>query len=75
MSCFFIFANAGGVGGDDDRRKNIVVDRVSLNGQVVPFTLKNAVLRVKLPHLRVLSSPSRLTITVWCRVVRQAAAV
>jgi hypothetical protein len=45
---FFIFANAGGVGGDDERRKNIVVDGVSMNGQSVPFTLNNAVLRVKL---------------------------
>jgi hypothetical protein len=47
---FFIFANAGGVGGDDARRKNIVVDRVAMDGKSVPFTLKGAVLRVKLPQ-------------------------
>jgi hypothetical protein len=57
---FFIFANAGGVGGDDERRKNIVVDRVSLNGQAVPFSLNNAVLRVKLPQ----ATSSRFTLKV-----------
>lgn len=47
---FFIYANAGGVGGDDARRKNIVVDTVSLRGVEVPFTLGGAVLRVTLPQ-------------------------
>ncbi len=44
---FFIFANAGGVGGDDERRKNIVVDNVSLDGAKIPFTLNGAVLRAR----------------------------
>ena len=47
---FFLYANAGGVGGDDERRKNLVVDRVSLeNGASVPFKLDGAVLRATLP--------------------------
>lgn len=47
---FFVYANAGGVGGEDERRKNIAVDSVSLGGQAVPFTLNGAVLRVNLPQ-------------------------
>ncbi|MBV9863775.1 MAG: hypothetical protein JO316_00345 [Abitibacteriaceae bacterium] len=47
---FFLFANAGGVGGDDARRKNLVVDSVSLNEARVPFSLNGAVLRVNLPQ-------------------------
>ncbi|HVF09651.1 MAG TPA: hypothetical protein VNA16_02555, partial [Abditibacteriaceae bacterium] len=43
---FFIYANASG--GADDRHKNIAVDSVALAGKPVPFTLKGAVLRVKL---------------------------
>ncbi|RYG56849.1 hypothetical protein EON80_28915, partial [bacterium] len=48
---FFLYANAGGVGGDDGRRKNLVVDRVTLNGSAtpLPFKLDGAVLRVSLP--------------------------
>ena len=49
---FFIYANAGGVGGDDARRKNIAVDSVTLDGARVPFTLSAAVLRVTLPQAR-----------------------
>jgi hypothetical protein len=45
---FFIYANASGVGGDDDKHKNIAVDSVTLDGKTVPFTLEGAVLRVKL---------------------------
>lgn len=46
---FFLFANAGGVGGDDARRKNLVVDGVSLGGNPVPWKLNGAVLHVNLP--------------------------
>ncbi len=48
-AAFFLFANASGVGGDDDRRKNLVVDGVSFQGHPVPFTFKGAVLRASLP--------------------------
>jgi hypothetical protein len=46
---FFIFANAGGVGGDDERVRNIDVSSVKLRGAAVPFKLDGAVLRVSLP--------------------------
>jgi hypothetical protein len=48
---FFLYANAGGVGGDDARRKNLVVDKVTLDGSStpLPFKLDGAVLRVTLP--------------------------
>jgi hypothetical protein len=46
---FFLYANAGGVGGDDARRKNLVVDRVSMGATALPFKLDGAVLRVALP--------------------------
>ena len=45
---FFIYANASGVGGDDDKHRNIAVDSVTLNDKPVPFTLEQAVLKVKL---------------------------
>jgi hypothetical protein len=47
---FFIFANAGGVGGDDARVQNIAVSSVRMNGIEVPFTLEGAVLRARLPQ-------------------------
>lgn len=47
---FFVFANAGGVGGDDDRIKNIDVSSVKLGGAAVPFKLDGAVLHVLLPQ-------------------------
>lgn len=48
---FFLYANAGGVGGDDERRKNLVVDSVTMDGDAAPlqWKLDNAVLRVTLP--------------------------
>ena len=46
---FFLYANAGGVGGDDERRKNLVVDSVSFDGAPVNWKLDGAVLRVTLP--------------------------
>ena len=46
---FFVFANAGGVGGDDARVKNIGVQSVKFAGAPVSFALDGAVLRVKLP--------------------------
>lgn len=57
---FFLFANAGGVGGDDPRHKNLVVDSVSLHGAAVPFTLDGAVLRARLPQA--MSNPFTLKI-------------
>ncbi|PQV65085.1 hypothetical protein B1R32_10292 [Abditibacterium utsteinense] len=47
---FFLYANADGVGGDDARRKNLVVDQVSLGKQSapLPFKLDGAVLKVDL---------------------------
>ena len=49
VSCF-LYANAGGVGGSDSRRKNIVVDKVTFGGRTVPFQLNGAVLKVQLPQ-------------------------
>ncbi|MDF2439521.1 MAG: hypothetical protein JWN98_505, partial [Abditibacteriota bacterium] len=49
---FFVFANAGGVGGSDARRKNIAVDDVSLDGAKVLWSLNGPVLRVRLPQPR-----------------------
>jgi len=46
---FFLFANADGVGGSGQGRKNIVVDSVSLGGKPVRWKLDGAVLRVALP--------------------------
>ncbi|MBW3635511.1 MAG: M1 family metallopeptidase [Armatimonadetes bacterium] len=46
---FFLYANAGGVGGDDERRKNLVVDAVTLDGAPVRWKLDGAVLRVQFP--------------------------
>ncbi|MDQ3814528.1 MAG: hypothetical protein M3347_11330 [Armatimonadota bacterium] len=57
---FFIYANASGVGGEDERRKNIAVDGVALEGAAVPFTLQGAVLRVQLPQAQ--SEPFTLKI-------------
>ncbi len=45
---FFLYANAGGVGGDDARRKNLVVDSVKMGGASLPFKLNGAVLKVAL---------------------------
>ncbi len=47
---FFLFANAGGVGGSDGSKKNIAVDEVTLNGRKVPWKLDGSVLRVQLPQ-------------------------
>lgn len=47
---FFVYANAGGVGGDDARRKNIAIDRVLWGGRDVLFQLNGAVLKVALPQ-------------------------
>ncbi len=46
---FFLYANAGGVGGDDARRKNLVVDSVKLGEEKLGFKLDGAVLKVALP--------------------------
>lgn len=52
---FFLFANASGVGGassgaGDDKRRHIVVDKVTLAGREVPFQLIGAVLKAQLPQ-------------------------
>lgn len=57
---FFIYANAGGVGGNDARRKSIVVDKVTFGGRDVPFQLNGAVLKVQLPQAQ--NSPFELDI-------------
>jgi hypothetical protein len=59
VSCF-IYANAGGVGGDDARRKNIAVDKVTFAGRSVPFQLDGAVLKVQLPQPQ--RSPFEITV-------------
>ena len=47
---FFLYANASGVGGDDARRKNLVVDAVHFGNQsaALPFELDGARLKVDL---------------------------
>lgn len=47
---FFAYANTNGVGGADGQQKNIVVDKVTLNGAPLPFTLQGPLLRAKLPE-------------------------
>jgi hypothetical protein len=47
---FFIFANAGGVGGTDASKKNIAVDNVTLGGTKVLWKLDGPLLRVQLPQ-------------------------
>jgi len=56
----FVYANSGGIGGDDERRRNIVVDGVRLNGQAVPFSADGPVLRARLPQAQ--SAPFTLEI-------------
>jgi hypothetical protein len=46
---FFIYANYAGIVGDE-RRRNISVDSVRLNGAPVHFSLNGPVLRVELPE-------------------------
>lgn len=52
----FLYANSSGVGGEDSRRKNIVVDKVALSdsagayGPPTSFVLNGPVLRIKLPQ-------------------------
>ena len=55
---FFVFANAGGVGGADATHANIAFDSISLNNAAVPWKLDGAVLRVQLPQAQ--SSPFTL---------------
>ena len=45
---FFLYANADGVGGADDKRKNLKVESVAVEGAPVKWKLDGAVLRVDL---------------------------
>src|SRR5262245_28209348 len=56
----FVYANSGGIGGEDERRRNIVVDSVRLNGQPVSFSADGPVLRARLPQTQ--SAPFTLEI-------------
>ncbi len=47
---FFVFANAGGVGGADSSHANIAIDNVALNNTPVPWKVDGAVLHVALPQ-------------------------
>jgi hypothetical protein len=46
---FFVFANAGGVGGADASHPHVAIDRVRLNGAPLKWKMDGAVLRVALP--------------------------
>ncbi len=46
---FFLYANADGVGGAGEKRKNLKVESVSIDGVPVKWNLNGAVLRVNLP--------------------------
>jgi hypothetical protein len=46
----FLYANASGVGGDDDRRKNLVVDSVVSGDRPLAWKVDGAVLHVTLPQ-------------------------
>jgi len=67
---FFIYANAGGVGGDDERRKNIVVDSVRLGEAGIPYKLDGAVLRARLPQAQTKDFTLKIA---WHGVVPRAA--
>lgn len=58
---FFVFANAGGVGGADAAHANISIDGVSLGGERVPWKLDGAVLRVQLPQAQLKPFALRLS--------------
>lgn len=68
---FFIFANAGGVGGSDNSKKNIAVDNITLNDIKVLWKLDGPVLRVQLPQAQ--TSPFALRIA-WHGVVPRSPA-
>ena len=57
---FFIYANAAGIGSQDERHKNIVVDRVLLDGSPVRFMITGPVLEVPLAQSR--KPPFEITI-------------
>ena len=46
---FFLYANADGVGGAGEGRKNLKVESVAVNGAPVKWSLNGAVLRANLP--------------------------
>ena len=50
---FFLYANADGVGGAGAGRKNLKVERVTVDGAPVKWNLDGAVLRVVLPNPRI----------------------
>jgi hypothetical protein len=51
----FVYANSGGIGGEDERRRNVVVESVRLGPAALPFTMEGPVLKARLPELK--SSP------------------
>ena len=68
---FFVFANTGGVGGADDKRLNVVIDSVEMNGQLVNWKLDGAVLRTSWANAQ--NAPVTLHFT-WHGVVPRAPA-
>lgn len=68
---FYIYADANGVGGADGQQKNVVVDKVTFNGEAVPFNLQGAILRVTLPQAQ--TAPFTLAINSRGVVPRSAA--
>ncbi len=66
---FFVFANAGGVGGADDKRLNVAIDSVEINGQSVNWKLEGAVLRTSWTNAQ--NSPVTLHLK-WHGVVPRA---
>ena len=68
---FFVFANAGGVGGADDKRLNVAIDSVEMDGQKVDWKLDGAVLHASWPNAQ--NAPVTLHFT-WHGVVPRAPA-
>ena len=65
---FFVFANAGGVGGADDKRLNIAIDSIEMDGQKVDWKLEGAVL-----HANWTQAPAPVTLHFkWHGVVPRA---
>jgi len=48
-AAFFLYANANGIGGADERHHNLEVDSVTMGGAPVPWRLDGAVLHVATP--------------------------
>ena len=68
---FFVFANAGGVGGSDDKRLNVAIDSIEMDGQKVDWKLDGAVLRASWPNAQ--NAPITLHMK-WHGVVPRAPA-